>query len=309
MRENDRFADIVRKDLSVRAGDGTYDRMRETVLNAHGTSGKSESAATLIFTRRPIMRNPIARLAVAAAILVAVGLGMFAFVSTGSHSGVVWAQVAPRVNANSGFVYRTRTVQTRSDLDRPIEITTMTSNCPARGGRVEGIEGSAVVSYISYDEGTMVTLFHDMKRYIREGLPPLTEGSEADLSASDVATGMIRQFTAGQYKELGRKVIHGVEAEGIETHDPAGFMGNFQVDSRTAQLWVSVETGYPILIESHTVGNNGTLQIKTIIDEFQWDVEFDPGAFTTTIPADYQPLELLPGGGMAGSMGGPDDGQ
>jgi len=152
-----------------------------------------------------------------------------------------------------------------------------------------------------------VTLFHDMKRYIRKDLPPLPEGSEADLSASDVATGMIRQFTAGQYKELGRKVIDGVEAEGIETHDPAGFMGNFQVDSHTAQLWVSVETGYPILIESHTAGNNGTLQIKTIIDEFQWDVEFDPSTFTTTIPADYQPLELLPGGGMAGSMGGPDD--
>jgi len=297
----------IRTRLNLTLDPPLRDQLLAHALREQEQSPELESAPRGPVIRRMTMRNPITKLAVAAAILVAVGLGVFAFVSTGSHSGVVWAQVAPRVNASSGFVYRTRTVQTRSDLDNPIQMTTMTYNCPARGGRVEGIEGSAVVSYISYDKGTMVTLFRDMKRYIQKDLPPLPEGREADLSASDVATGMVRQFTAGQYKELGRKVIDGVEVEGIETDDPAGFMGNFQVDSRTAQLWVRVETGYPILIESRTVGNNGTLQIKTVIDEFQWDVEFDPSEFTTTIPADYQPLELLPGGGMGGSMGGPDD--
>ena len=62
--------------------------------------------------------------------------------------------------------------------------------------------------------------------------------------------------------------------------------------SHTAQLWVSVETGYPVLIESEVVGNNGTLQIKMTIDEFQWDVELDPSEFHAVIPPDYQLLEM-----------------
>ncbi len=28
------------------------------------------------------------------------------------------------------------------------------------------------------------------------------------------------------------------------------------------------------------------------MDQFQWDVEFDPGEFKTVIPPDYEPLEI-----------------
>ena len=36
MRNEDRFEDIVRKDLDVRASDGTYDRMRDIVYLSRG---------------------------------------------------------------------------------------------------------------------------------------------------------------------------------------------------------------------------------------------------------------------------------
>jgi hypothetical protein len=292
MRKEDKFENIVRKDLDVRASDGTYNRMRDVVLSAHRPARTTGSAATLIFTGRTIMRNPIARLAVAAAILIALGLGVWAFISTGSHSSVVWAQVADRVDASGGFIYRTRTIQKQANWDQPHEFASMTYNSPGHGVRIEGIEGDASDSYINYEEGTQVILNHAAKHYIQRTLPPRPAGAEAEPPAGAMAKAMILPFTAGAYKEIGRRTLDGVQAEGIETHGFAGFGGNFQVDSQTSRLWVSVETGYPVLVEHEVVGNNGTIEIKTILDQFQWDVALDPAQFKTVIPPGYRRMEM-----------------
>jgi hypothetical protein len=303
MRNEERFEDIVRKDLDVRASDGTYDRIREIVLSAHGPARTTESAATLILTGRTIMRSPMAKVAVAAAILVAIGLGVSIFISTGSHSGMVWAQVADRVDASGGLVYRTRNIYRYADRDQPHEFSTMTYQSPRYGTRMEGIEGSRIDSYVSFEEGTQVTLFRDMKRYTQRTLSSQPAGAGADTPTGARARDMVRQFTAGDYKELGRRTIDGVVTEGIETQHVPGGGGNFPVESETAQLWVSVETGYPVLLEIHIVGNNGALEVEMIMDQFQWDVELDPSQFRTVIPSDYQPLEIQMGGG------GSDNGQ
>jgi hypothetical protein len=286
MRNEDRFEDIVKKDLDVRASEEMYDRMRDIILSAHGLPGTTESAATQI-PRRRIMRNPIARLAVAAAILAAIGLGLFAFISTGNHSGVVWAQVAERVNASKGFICRKRVIQSRAGWDQPMEFSAMAYESPRHGLRIEGIEGNTMDFYASYDDGVRVTLLRDTKQYTRHIEPPHSAGTEVESPAGAMPRIMVRQFTSGPYQKLGRRTIDGVEAEGIEVKNPPGFGGNFQVDSHIAQLWVDVEMGYPVLMESNVVGNNGTLQIKTIVDQFQWDVEFDPSDFKATIPPDY----------------------
>ena len=254
------------------------------------------------------MRNPIVKLVAAAVILAAFGLGVFEFISTGGKSGVVWAQVADRVDASRGFIYQMRQIQTRADMDRPTEIRMINYECPAHGSRSEGYGGDRLISngYASHDEGVQVILLHRMKRYTQRTLPPRPAGAAADIPAGAIPKDMVRQYTSGDYKELGRRTIAGVEAEGIEVQNPMGFGGNFQVDSHTAQLWVSVETGYPVLIESDIVGNNGTLQIKMVMDQFQWDVEFDPSEFKTVIPSDYQPLNLQEGEG--GAISGVFDG-
>jgi hypothetical protein len=256
-----------------------------------------------------IMRNPIAKLAVAAAVLIALGLGVSVFISTGSHSGVVWAQVADRVDASGGFIYRTRNIQKQAGLDRPIEWSTMTYDSRGHGMRIEGIEGNTMDSYVSFDEGTHVMLNHATKRYTQRTLPARPAGAEVELPAGAMAKAMIRQFTSGGYKELGRRTIDGVEAEGIETEHPMGGGGNFPVDSETAQLWVSVETGYPVLVEIHVVGNNGALEIDVIMDQFQWDVELDPAQFKTVIPSDYRSMEIQMGEGGAAALVDVSDGQ
>jgi len=309
VNSNDKLEDIVGKDLDVRASDRTYDRMRDIVLSAHGPARTTESAATLTFQGRTIMRNPLARLAAAPVILAALGLGIYAFISTGSRSGVVWAQVADRVGASGGFIYRTRTIQKQAGLDQPITYASMTYNSPGHGMRTEGVEGPAVESYANYEEGTQIIVNHTAKHYIQQTLPPRPAGTEAEPPAGAMAKAMILQLTAGGYRELGRRTIDGVEAEGIETDHPMGGMGNFSIDSETAQLWVSVETGYPVLVQIHVAGNNGTLQIETIMDQFQWDVALDPAQFKTVIPPGYRRVEIQMGEGGGATLVETSDGQ
>ena len=55
------------------------------------------------------------------------------------------------------------------------------------------------------------------------------------------------------------------------------------------QLWVSVETGYPVLFESKisAEAEGNQLESQAVLDQFQWDVELDPGIFEPNIPPDY----------------------
>ncbi len=81
--------------------------------------------------------------------------------------------------------------------------------------------------------------------------------------------------------------------EGIETIDPACFgpspgeVKNLQVEFR---LWVSLETGYPVLYESKmSAEHEGEVwESENVMDQFQWNVEQDPNIFEPNIPPDYE---------------------
>lgn len=287
MSMNDKFEEIVRNDLEVRAADRTYERMHRIVLAAHGSTQTNRTSTSV---RRFVMSRSAMKLAVAAAVVAAVIFGLFEFLSPAGSSGVAWAEVARRVEASSGFTSRMRQRQTVEGMSQPVEITMMTYNSPY-GLRLESFQGDELtgVTCADYKSGTLVSLLHNVKRYTLQTLPPNTvpDGGSAMNPRSIVA-----DFLSGDYEELGRRTIEGVEAEGIEVTKVPNTMANFPIDSEVAQLWVSVETGYPILMECTTVGNGGKVKIEMVVDQFQWDVQFDPEEFKTEIPSDYQPLEI-----------------
>ncbi len=294
MKDTDEFENIVRKDLDVRASNETYDRLREIVLNAHDSDRSDASPATSILQRISIVRHPVARLAVAATVVASLGLGLLVFISTGYRSGVVWAQVAPRADASKGFICRKRVIQHQADIEQAVEFSVRDYESPRYGLRLEGIGDNTTDLYVSFADDEQVTVHRDTKRYTRHiGSRHAVDAVEPDAGISPL--NMVRQFMSGNYKKLGRRTIAGVEAEGIEVENPPGGMGNFPIDSHVAQLWVSVETGYPVLIESDVVGDHGTVQVKTIVDQFQWDVQFEPSDFRATISPDYQPMEIPEG--------------
>lgn len=80
-------------------------------------------------------------------------------------------------------------------------------------------------------------------------------------------------------------MIDGVLCEGIETTDASGLP--FQ--SFTARLWVSVESGYPVLAEIEGIDNGGARHTTTL-DQFQWNVDLSAEDVELEIPTRYDPL-------------------
>jgi len=55
------------------------------------------------------------------------------------------------------------------------------------------------------------------------------------------------------------------------------------------ELWVDVQTQYPVRFESRAVAEaeGEVLESDCVLDQFEWDVEIDPSRFELEIPDDY----------------------
>lgn len=293
MNDNEKLKDIIKQDLDVRADEKTYVQMRDTVLNAQAHLNETESAAMLIHTRRPIMRNPITKLAVAAAIIVAVVLGLFEFIGGNDGSGVVWAEVAKKVQASGSLILRIRETGSTSLDDSDYAIKYFS---PA-GSRTDAYkDGQITRSNCSNVEAmTATAVFHGGKRYVSR---QLEEGSEGFLEKDKDWTNpkyLVQQILSVEHNTLGEKTVDGVLCEGLETTDPA-VMGPLadMVNSLDVHmvLWVDVQTQYPVRFEGKLKGEaeGETLESECVIDQFQWDAEIDPSRFELEIPAGYEPM-------------------
>jgi len=224
-----------------------------------------------------IMKNSIVKLGIAAAIIAVVGIGITEFLGTGSTSGTLWAQVAKNVETSSSVIFRTRGTGSRDPNDDwPNGYTvywrtaTVSRMDKYRGGQIHR------TIYTNLDTKTLIGLFHDHKMYNEEAL--------SDERVQQARTGwgwiapqeLINLARSLEHHALGQKTIDGVLCEGIEAKGP---------DSSTARLWVSVETGYPVLAEIEGPGGRtGTM------DQFRWNVDLMAEGVEPEIPPDYGPM-------------------
>jgi hypothetical protein len=99
----------------------------------------------------------------------------------------------------------------------------------------------------------------------------------------------IEEFMSFEHTELGRKIIDGVEAEGIEANDP-NFL-NAVFESPVGRLWVDVKTNLPVRTEIVGISGDGSIETKIVAYDFDWDAEPEPRVFEPNIPYDYTLLE------------------
>jgi len=233
------------------------------------------------------MRSPITKLAVAAAVIAVVALGLFEFIGTGSTSGVVWAEVTQKVQASRGVIFRSRDVAPDSRDGGPDHKMNYLSSTQSRR---DSYKGDQIIKtfYDDYNTKTAVLIDHGHKSYVKMTV----EKMEQDDFLTDPKS-FVQRFLSHEHRELGQKTVEGVLCEGIETTDPAFDGTDYPVDSLMARVWVSVETGYPVQFEVEIVRNNGQIRIAVVGDQFQWDVELDESMFKPNIPADY--IDISPG--------------
>jgi hypothetical protein len=271
-----------------------HEAVFEEIQRAQNQSRAKKPALTGINTRSKIMKSPIVKLAAAAVIIALVVLGLFELTGTESTSGVVWAEVARKVEASRGLIFRCTDLSPSSEDDYS---TTYTSPryCRRDFYKDGQITRTCYLDFTGSDTDTLIDVYHIKKfyvttRYKKAGLNGVfPEQHEGGMNPSL----LVQTILSCEHSKLGQKTIEEILCEGIKTTDPACLgplpeqVNNLQVEFR---LWVSTETGYPVLFERRMSGEHEgqVWETESVMDQFQWDVELDPGIFEPNIPPDYE---------------------
>lgn len=283
MRPTDPIKTMVQK-----LNNTTSAEMDQHVLtDALAALGQSEEpSATRPKRRRNMMQKRMMKLAAAAVLVCVVLIGTNQF--TGSSTGVAWGEVVRDVEASPGVIFRVKQIHNDKERGRR-EFNMTVYGSREYGIRMDGYLDPAhpVQTYANPRAESLISIMHSSKTYERR---PLTGDQLSELEEMDPKKSFKEILSLG-YRELGRKIIDGTEAEGVEITNPEGARISsdrpIKIDSHVSQLWVSVKTNLPIFFEATTVCNNGALEFHVIQDEFQWEVALDASEFEPDIPADY----------------------
>ena len=283
MKPKKKVEETIRGKLRFIAGSTFRGRLWTEVMNAQEESIRIRPASYEPGFGRTIMRSPITKIAIAAAVIVAVLLGISQL--GGSPAGVAWGEVAKKVEASRGVIYRELRGSERPTTDSDRAITYLT---PAQY-RSDSFQKNqpSISMYDNRAAGKRVVLLHAHKGYVLEDFS-LTEQSNRKHANYQDPAWWVQTFLTCKYTKLAPKEIEGVLCEGIETTDLALLADHENsVKSLVARLWVSVETGYPVLFDGEF---HGAETSYTIFDQFQWDVKIDPAVFEPNIPAGYEQM-------------------
>ncbi len=251
---------------------------------------KSRAEKDSLVSERPqnawriIMKSRITRFATAAVVIIGVLLGLY-FIGGPDMAGVAWAEVVENVEQIQTYMFRGKSSTTGGPLgDESQEMEMVMYWSLAHGIRMDTYMDGKIAAnmYILPAEKMMIQLMPEQKKYMRilltdEHLKKMEEEQNNPRY-------MVKQFMAHEYTELGRDIIDGIEVEGIEVTDPKVWGG--MVAKAVGRLWVDVATNLPVRIEMEMAMED--MEIKMVMDQFEWGVELDTGLFEPVIPQDYE---------------------
>lgn len=296
-----KYIKMLLRNTKIRSNPEVNQAVLKDLLKQIDCAETQKPAASLPNIRRTIMKNRITKLAITAAVIAVVVLGLFEFVGTQSTSGVVWAEVVKKVEASRGSVVRCKEKSSFQPSDKTDY--TMKYYSPTHS-RTDSYKGGQITQtyYEDFSDSDTVTItgvYHEHKHYLSHTYKKsrnkfFLEQNEDWMNPRY----LVQRILSGEHRELGQKTIEDVLCEGIETTDPAalgplpGPVNNLEVEMR---LWVSIETGYPVLFESKMSGEaeGKSMSSEWVMDQFQWDVELDPSFLEPNIPPDYVDMRTL----------------
>lgn len=284
-----RFIDRAAVSTDAKADKAVLDLL----LTASGKTTDGAPARAWPSTRSTIMRSPFVRLASAAIIIGAVVLGLFEFRSTGIKSGVVWAQVAQKVQASRGVTLRCTETTSFEPDDGGYSLKYF---CPTNS-RTDCYVGGRIVTtrYMDLKTMTYTAVWHTRKSFLSRQITQRMEGfleKEEDWLNPRY---LVQTILSAEHRDLGQKTIDGVLCEGLETTDPRS-MGTMPKEVTRLEvqmrLWVDVATQYPVRFESklRAEAEGKELSSEGVMDQFRWDVDLDPRIFEPNIPSGYEEI-------------------
>jgi hypothetical protein len=303
-----RAEDIKRvfKKAGLRIGCDADERVFADVLQAR--HNVTENRPALPESRwRAIMKSPVTRFAVAAAVLIACGIGLSVWRTTGS--GVALADVLARVEKVKAVRYQwTYTLSGYIGPNKPYhqEIRATSLNSAEYGWKdnsewidPNGGESWFSEGYVLPQKKLGIHIGHRERTYIRKVLKDAKIEEDPHIGHPNMKDpgGFVRRILKTKYETLGRSTMDGIEVAGFRSTDPNLWEGkNPQVDFK---LWVDVKTLLPVrsdILASVEVDERGDrLSNHFVIHDFQWDVPVDAGEFEPPpVPEGYLVLDNPP---------------
>jgi hypothetical protein len=247
---------------------------------------------------RIIMKSKITRWA-AAAIFVAVIIGLHQFRISIDGTSIVWADVAERLEKVSSFKARAHRVFTEVGKDEPIlKCDVFRYFSPVHGSMErQYIDGKLeMLSYGLFSEKLIIFVLPQSKQYFR------LEINEEILSIIEYmnpanTNGIMKLFGSERCTKLGKREIDGVITEGFEVKNVKVFSRIpkflFQFRNMDMRSWVNPETLLPVEAEMEGLVGKGLLTgfkdlyAKEVVYDVEYDVEIDESIFEPNIPDDY----------------------
>jgi hypothetical protein len=291
MKAKHSIENLVRE-LDVQIDPRVDQRILDNTLGCFRESAEKPPADSRPMSWRKIMKNPIAKLTIAAAVVVA---ALLVIHFSGGTSTTAWSAVLENVLTFDTCVCRTREVQTTGQRPDGFEFATDSESKKYRsetyGSFSENYKNGELFTrmYHSLLEGEFVAICYPLKTYTRL---PLTESQIRELHNNHPKQ-IITKILEADYTELGEDVIEGKRVRGVELRGPDVFSdGDVKMpplDDFVAQFWIDAETQLPVWVEVSVVRQGSQMRHTTVVDQFQWGVPLEASLFEPNIPADFEP--------------------
>jgi len=283
---------LVRK-LDMDIDPRVDERMLDSTLERFKESTQNPPADTRSMNWRLIMKKPLTRLTIAAAVLIALCLGINLFDST---TNVTWATVLEKVNGFETYVFRTRKVETTGPRPSGFEFVKEGGSkryySETYGSFTENYQEDGELfnrMYTLPQKKEFVAICYPLETYSRRAL---TEAQVREFHANPIKhpKQIIAKILAADYTELGKDVMEGKSVRGIELRDPTALADGPTppVDDFAMRLWIDVDTELPVWVEMSAVPKGSTARHTTIMDQFEWGVLLEPALFEPNIPAGFE---------------------
>ena len=252
---------------------------------------------------RMMMKSKITQYATAAVVLIMGIAGLIYFQSTSNGTGVVLAEVVKKMEPVSTVKHRETWTVTVIGEDKPFMNLDVYKYAATDQGVVIHLHYSddspMKKIYFLKKEKNGTILFPKAKKYLQV---PLNEEFLRRLNQL-TPKGVVNWIQEGSYKQLNRRDIEGVIAEGFEVQNPPALNDLmeiheswFPIQNSLVRLWVDVKTSLPVAVEMELMTGSGLftgwreLKIETYAYDLQWNAAIDPKMFQVDIPNDYTPL-------------------
>ena len=211
------------------------------------------------------MKSPFTKIATAAAIIIAVSIGIHFLGGSIDGASVAWSQVVEQLSSHTKYKCRQRVVREQGPQIPTMQIYHL--NLQQRRQEVE--DGSIHIIDMRSENPITVELYPDQKKAVVTNILGFGPKKDPDIIE------MVKRFEQQSTERLGTKKVNGKTLQGFR-HKPNEY-NDFTV-------WVDPATKLPVEIEL----KHPTAGQTIFMDQFEFDFELHESAFSTEVPDGYE---------------------